>query len=67
MLLGTWADHYHIGAHLRQVGPHTLLRALTYGHHYYHGCHANDDAQHGQERTEFIAGHGSQCHLEKIQ
>ena len=62
--VGARTYHYDVGAHLRDILSDAFLRTLTDSHHHYHGCYADDDAEHGEERAKLIVRYCAECNLE---
>ena len=62
--IGTGADGEQVCALLGQLFTDALLGTLTDGHHHDDGAHANDDAEHREERAGFVAEDGLNSYLE---
>ena len=59
-------NHYHIGAHLADLGLNTSFRTLPDGEHGDDGGYSDDDAQHGQKASEFVVAQGFYGYFKQI-
>ncbi len=55
-----------VGAEAVDIGEHPLLRARAQRNHADHRHHADDDAEHGQERAQTMGIHRQQSHAQRF-
>ena len=61
--VGAGPDGQQVGTHRRQFLADALFRALSDRHHDDDGGHADDDAQHRQERPHLVVGQSLQAYF----